>query len=324
MKETLYDNELGVDISEGADLTDETLLSWCAAGVRRVYVQYSSKLSEYLTQLESFNYRWQQHLVTDVYVYEYFPFSPWFQTPEMRVRAALAACRGHAVRRVWLDVEDPNDSAPPDVVVAALWRCIALVEAAGYKAGIYTGYYTWKAHTGDSVAFAAYPLWHADYLGEAPVPDMSRRPETLYFRTGPYFGKTAPDVWQWWNTTTLGGHSVDLDVEKPKEDDMKFALPRPGIADWWTDRLLEPDGESTWMNAAVDLGALPGDIARFQVDLDRGDIRFFHGSTNLVAGDCRPGITVVEATVNDAGEIEFSVETSTLVNRLFCLGYWRS
>ena len=124
----------------------------------------------------------------------------------------------------------------------------------------------------------------------------------------------------------FGGHSVDLNVEDPKEVDMKFVLPHPGVADWWTHRVLSPINDLPtvdYMNAALDLGAQPGDVARFQVDVTEGSVRFYHGKTDLVAGDCPGGSTVVEAQVSDDGYIKFEVDEPTTVANLFALGYWR-
>lgn len=201
---------LGVDLSQGDSLTPEILQTWHDLGVTNVYVQYSSQLGEFLTALDG------QGFIVDVYVYLYFPRSPWNQLPETRVDSALDMCRGHQVRYVWLDVEEPTDSDTQTGCVASLLRCGALITAAGLLPGIYSGKSTYISHTGNSTVFAdlGWPLWHADYLGEALFPDLSLMPTVLVFRGGSYGGWRKPLVHQWWNTCTFGGRSVDMDVEE--------------------------------------------------------------------------------------------------------------
>ena len=155
-------------------------------------------------------------LDVEVYVYLHFPLSPWQQTPEMRVNACLAMIRGKNVRRLWLDVEDPRDSASPADTVAALQRCVSLCQTAGVQSGIYTRANSYQDHVGNSTAFAHLPLWHAGYIGQAPTPDLSLMPQD--FRSFvPYNGWTRPLILQWWNTTTFGDHSVDLNVMEVEE-----------------------------------------------------------------------------------------------------------
>lgn len=202
---------LGVDFSHyGGPLNRQTVDDWKQSGVEFAIVQYSESMPDHLAVLDAAG------LLVEAYVYLYFPLSPFNQTPEDRVRNCLKMIEDHNVRRLWLDVEESSDSASPEDTVAALRRCVAECEAAGVEAGIYTRANSYQDHVGDSTAFAHLPLWHAGYLGQGPDLDMSRMPADFEgFR--PYNGWQRPLIWQWWNTTTFGGHSVDLNVMEVEE-----------------------------------------------------------------------------------------------------------
>lgn len=71
------------------------------------------------------------------------------------------------VGRLWIDVED--DNAPLDAA-ARIDRVRAAVEACGAMAtGIYTAAWYWRPYMDDSTAFAALPLWAAQYDGGADL-----------------------------------------------------------------------------------------------------------------------------------------------------------
>lgn len=215
---------LVVDFSAGA-LSRAGVAAWQRVGVKGAIVQYSERLSRYLAVLDACTLDF-----VDVYVYLYFPESPWDQTPEERVAEALHLVQGHRVGRVWLDVEDPFDDQTIQGqvnTVAALKRCVQLVERSGYPAGIYSGFWTYIQHTGNSMEFNHLPWWHADYVvWDKPFADLTRMPTELRFRNGSYAGVAAPTIWQWQNTCTLAGvtPSVDLNIcaddMAPMEDEM--------------------------------------------------------------------------------------------------------
>jgi len=285
---------LGVDFSQGASLTQATMAAWKAAGVKHVYVQYSAKLPEYLAALDG------QGFIVDVYVYLYFPLSPWGQAPESRVRAAIEMCRGHAVRTIWLDVEEPTDNAGPVVTVEALKRCEAIVWVAGLQPGIYSGFWTYIDHTGNSEAFAHLPLWHADYLGVAPLPDMAKRPTEIVFRNGAYGGWHKPAVWQWWNTTMFGGHSVDMDIEEEIEEEEMFNVLAYGSVTCYPD----PNGETPFN--VGDFG-LPIGAARYRLQVffnNDAPVIFYHGlpdPSNREAGRTYAPYGIIEVIASPEG-----------------------
>lgn len=193
---------LGVDFSQyGGALAASTVQCWKGKGVNHAVVQYSERMSQHLEVLTQ-----SGGLELEAYVYLYWGLSPWSQTPRDRVRAALAIARGR-ISRLWLDAEDTTHPYQE----SQLAECVAACDAAGMPCGIYTGRWWWVPRTGDSRTFSHLPLWHAEYLGEAPTPDLSRLPQDFSaFR--PYGGWSAPAIWQWWNTTSLCAHSVDLNA----------------------------------------------------------------------------------------------------------------
>jgi GH25 family lysozyme M1 (1,4-beta-N-acetylmuramidase) len=84
-------------------------------------------------------------------------------TPEAQADVVLRTIAGAGIEgRVWLDLETGGISSPPR------WRRFCeIIEAAGYRVGIYTGYPWWKDHaltSGEDLSyFYARPLWQAWY-----------------------------------------------------------------------------------------------------------------------------------------------------------------
>ncbi len=315
--------ELGVDFSEGADLRQSTIDCWKANGITFAIVQYSGKLPAYLAALDG------QGLDLDVYVYLYFPRSPWGQTPEERVEAALRMCQGHGVRRMWLDVEEPTDPVDPasqQATVAALLRCVDLVKANGqivsFGPGIYSGFWTYQQHTGNSAAFADLPLWHADYLAESPTPDLGQAPGELLLRNGPYGGWTKPTVWQWHNTTMFCGHSVDLNVRQAEEEN-DMMIPHNAVAEWFENRDIDP-GVYT-MQARSDLQLPPAArMVRLDLYLGGGGPLTFRHLSGLVAGVLEYGErhAIIDVEIGLDGTCGFDVAHRVTVRRIGALGFW--
>jgi len=69
---------------------------------------------------------------------------------------------GSNLKMIWIDCEDDAGAAPGTV---GPWLVTAreIIEARGYRMGIYTGRYWWQDKTGNSEVFADLPLWLADY-----------------------------------------------------------------------------------------------------------------------------------------------------------------
>lgn len=194
--------KLGTDISEwGGDLDAATVECWKGQGVEYVIVQYSSKMQQHLQALTNAG------MYGEMYVYLYWGTSPWNQTPLDRTNAALTVAKQFGVHRLWLDCEDTTHPFQP----GQLQACIDACTAAGVAPGIYTGSWWWGPNAGNTSRFSTLPLWDANYLTEAKQADLSKMPQDFNnFR--PYGGWTAPTIWQWSNTTSLCGHSCDLNA----------------------------------------------------------------------------------------------------------------
>lgn len=303
---------LGVDFSEhGGALAPATVECWKNIGVDHAVVQYSGRMDQQLEALAAAGLR-----DVEGYVYLYWGLSPWGQTPQDRTRAAIALAGGR-IRRLWLDAEDT--SHPYDE--GQLAECARICEEAGMPAGIYTGRWWWPPQTGDSAAFAHLPLWHAEYLGQAPTPDLSRLPRDFdAFR--PYGGWTKPAIWQWWNTTTLCGHSVDLNAI-PEEESM---IRHNAVAAWFDGKTLTGD---TWMLAAGDL-ALPAGARRIRLEcfVASGILRAYDGDTQAYAGQAGWGgvnYGTVDVGLSPDGQLLLRPgdEGPVTIARLGCVGFWR-
>lgn len=208
-------SHLGVDFSShGGSLEQARIDCWKALGVEYAIVQYSGLMPEHLDACMAGD------LYAEAYVYLYFPRSPWNQTPEDRVLACLNMIGNRPMERIWLDVEEKGNS--PAEVVAAIGRCVSLVEAAGKKAGIYTARWIWPSATGNSAAFSHLPLWHAEYRGTIQNP-----PPFDSFQ--PYGGWARPHIWQFAGTTQLCGHSVDLNNSEVPIGEEEAPIPPPEI-----------------------------------------------------------------------------------------------
>ena len=185
---------------------------WRENGVSHAIVQYSSLMPQ---QLEVLAQAGAGLIEVEAYVYLYWGVDGWGQTPQARTRNALTRAQGR-IRRLWLDCED---SAQP-FQEQQLRECVEICQQSGIAPGIYTGRWWWVPRTWNSQAFAHLPLWHAEYLGQAPAPDLMRLPQD-FAAFQPYGGWQTPAIWQWWNTTTFCGHSVDLNAipYQPIEED---------------------------------------------------------------------------------------------------------
>ena len=187
-----------VDFSQhGGALAPETVNCWRSQGIAAAIVQYSERMKQHLDVLEA------KAMRAEGYVYLYWDRSPWNQTPQDRTRAALAMANGR-ISRLWLDAEDT--SHPYDE--QQLLECVALCHLAGMETGIYTGRWWWEPRTGNSQTFAHLPLWHAEYVTPSPNADLAMSPDFSKFK--PYGGWTQPTIWQYQGTSTLCGHSVDM------------------------------------------------------------------------------------------------------------------
>lgn len=203
------------------DLSSYDLETWFAAGMKEQGVTaaivgvYSPRNAPTTMALAADKLRDAGINVIGFYALIYFG-SPFGETRDTLWAIDLAKRAG--VDRVWLDCETdgrPNgftDAAVPTPAdrVAAIRKCVALVEAAGLKPGIYTGGWWWPASTGNSSEFAHLPLWHAAYFSSLePVREVN------------YGGWTDVAIHQFTSSLPIAGRHRDANyVFMEEEDDM--------------------------------------------------------------------------------------------------------
>lgn len=260
----------GVDFSQhGGALAASTVECWKAKGITHAVVQYSERMRQHLDVLHQAG-----GIEVEAYVYLYWGLSPWQQTPQDRTRAALAMAGGR-ITRLWLDAEDSSNPYRED----QLAECVAICEAVGMPTGIYTGRWWWVPRTRNSQAFRHLPLWHAEYTINPPA-DLGN--------FASYGGWARPVIWQYQGTTTLCGHSVDLNALEdepanppvqpeplPEEDEamqrVNGIFHTAGVPfDWPGFRVAEPvevnvaqDLQETWQRYAIDASK----VVAIQLDL---------------------------------------------------------
>lgn len=315
---------LAVDFSQyGGSLAPSTVVCWKAAGIEKAIVQYSSWTLQQLETLAA------EDMPAEMYVYLYWGLSPWGQTPQDRTRIALGMCKRFGLRRLWLDAEDSEKPYQESQLV----ECVRICREAGIEPGIYTGRWWWIPRTGNSQAFAHLPLWHAQYISEAPGTNVNLRVDFDTFE--PYGGWTRPEIWQIQNTSTLCGHSVDLNqieadapmppVPSPIPDtgDPDMMIVHNSRAAWFEGRQLDAGGPYE-MHTLTDLD-LPSTakMVRLDVYLDAGAITFRHGN-GLIAGVMLPGSNHQEIDVLlEAGKCVFEAPEPVTVRLVGALGYWQ-
>jgi len=97
--------------------------------------------------------------------------------PRYQAQTCIAAIGGEVIEgRVWLDLETTGAGA---FTGSAHWRTfIETIQAAGYRVGIYTGFYWWKANAVDKGAdlnyFAQFPLWQAWYTTDPAIVQIAQ------------------------------------------------------------------------------------------------------------------------------------------------------
>jgi len=97
--------------------------------------------------------------------------------PKVQAQTCIAAIGGEAIEgRVWLDLETREAGVYRG---SAHWRTfIETIQAAGYRVGIYTGYYWWKDEAVNKGAdlnyFAQFPLWQAWYTSDPAIVQIAQ------------------------------------------------------------------------------------------------------------------------------------------------------
>jgi hypothetical protein len=154
---------------------------------------------------------------------------------------AIDLAKQFGVGRVWLDCEtDGKDNGFTDAVVptpprrvTAIRNAVGMVEAAGLKAGIYSGAWWWPGSTADCTEFSHLPLWHAAYPGDGRE-----------IRNVRYGGWTAVAIHQYTSSLNVCGRNRDAnyvfmeeeELPDPRIDKLIAALGGEAAVDEWNAR----------------------------------------------------------------------------------------
>lgn len=115
-----------------------------------------------------------------------------------QVRRALETVEGFPVRRLWLDVEEPDGGLTAELILNAIQR--ALDACGTMLAGIYTSRSKWQILAGNSPRFGDLPLWAAFYTDDDDIDNWG----------GPFGGWDRCQMRQHAGDAELAGVHVDL------------------------------------------------------------------------------------------------------------------
>ena len=203
----------GIDVSDNQGVIDWNAVN--AAGVQFAILRSVRRSGKADYQFAANLAGCRAHgIPVSVYKYTYAT-SPVTAAEEARQVVAHLQAHGLAGTMIWWDVEDRDTLQSLGRVLLA--ECIraaqAVVEAAGYRFGIYTGLYVYNERWFDFGAFTC-PLWVARYYAGYNV---------MQFDTAPREDKS-PDVgrdlwgWQYTSTGRVPGISGNVDLDVCYED----------------------------------------------------------------------------------------------------------
>lgn len=229
----------GIDVSDNQGKIDWTQVA--AAGVQFAIirsVRRSGKADyQFMTNLAGCR---KYNIPVAVYKYTYAVTEDRAQEEARQVVALLQQYNLAAGTMVWWDVEDRNTLQPlgSAKLTALIQVARTVIEAAGYRFGIYVGLYVYTEGWFDFNQFASAPLWVARYYNNYNVmqfdtdPDQSRKPEVNRAIWG----------WQYTSTGRVPGinGNADLDIfyqDPANAEDIETELGTIwclSIADVWT------------------------------------------------------------------------------------------
>ena len=229
----------GIDVSDNQGVIDWTQVA--AAGVQFAIlrsVRRSGKADyQFAANLEGCR---QHGIPVAAYKYTYAVTTAQAQEEARQVVALLQQHNLSTGTMVWWDVEDRNTLQPLGraQLTALIQAARTVIEAAGYRFGIYVGLYVYSEGWFDFNQFASAPLWVARYYNNYNVmrfdtdPDQSRRPEVDRALWG----------WQYTSTGRVPGINGNADLDICYQDPGEWEIPEkePGViytvsvADVWT------------------------------------------------------------------------------------------
>ena len=217
----------------------------------------------------------QYNIPIAVYKYTYATTETQAQEEAHQVVALLQQHNLSTGTMVWWDVEDRDTLQPlgRTKLTALIQAAETVIEAAGYRFGIYVGLYVYQEKWFDFNQFATAPLWVARYYNGYSVmqfavdPDQSKKPEA---------GRA---LWGWQYTSTgrvpgiNGNADLDICYQDPANMEEAGTETEPGaiwclsIADVWAEAIAQ---------AAA--AAYPGCLVHKAAVLDAGGIEIWIAS----------------------------------------------
>jgi len=191
---------IAVDVSNwGGPLSAETVAAWKAAAVGKVIVGIDLGHIPLAQQ--------QLRAASDGGLeIEAYRFCYWGTDIRPSLQRIADAIQGLPVGRVWLDFEDQN--APEnahETICKWIQQNLDAGAALWEKVGCYTAAWWWNPYTGNSDRFKDWPLWVAQYDGDA----------SLDFKH--FGGWTRCALKQYAGTTNFYGYSVDLNCYEEED-----------------------------------------------------------------------------------------------------------
>ena len=262
----------GIDVSDNQGIIDWSKVA--AAGVQFAIlrsVRRSGK-TDYQFAANLAGCR-QYNIPVAVYKYTYAVTEDQAQEEARQVIALLQQYNLDAGTMVWWDVEDRDTLQPlgSAKLTALIQAARTVIEAAGYRFGIYVGLYVYQEGWFAFNQFATIPLWVARYYNGYNVMQFDIEPNQA---KRPTVGRA---IWGWQYTSTgrvsgINGNA-DLDICYQNPAGTEETRTEPGtiwclsIADVWAESI-----------AKVTAAAYPGCLVHKAAVLDVGGIEIWIAS----------------------------------------------
>ncbi len=262
----------GIDVSDNQGVIDWTQVA--AAGVQFAIlrsVRRSGK-ADYQFAANLAGCR-KNNIPVAVYKYTYATTEAQAQEEARQVIALLQENNLAAGTMVWWDVEDRDTLQPlgREKLTALIQAARTVIEAAGYRFGIYMGLYVYNEGWFDFNRFATVPLWVARYYNNYNVmqfdaePDQDRKPEVGRALWG----------WQYTSTGRVPGINGNADLDICYQDPAGMEETGTEAGPIWCLSIADVWSEAIAKAAAV---AYPGCLVHKAAVLDVGGIEIWIAS----------------------------------------------
>lgn len=208
-----------------------------------------------------------------VAVYKYtYATSQQAAMEEAKQVVALLQSYGLQNTMIWWDVEDQATQRPlgKTVLTACIKAAQAVIEAAGYRFGIYTGLYVYNERWFDFDQFAAVPLWVARYPSS----------KVVMFGTDPnekYLPAVGRAIWGWQYSSTgrVAGINGNVDLDICYQDPAEEQEPQAEPGTFWLCSIADVGTQEVAQAVAA---AYPGCLVHRVSVLDVGEIEIWVAS----------------------------------------------